>query len=67
MNLLIALRQSGVDALLKLAEHTGLTDAIDSRLQLLKCHAPYRESDQRPQCVAHVFGQERRQVPSVAA
>jgi hypothetical protein len=40
-----AINHAGVGAMVKLAEHTGLTDAIDSRLHLLKIRAPYRESD----------------------
>ena len=31
--------------MLKLAEHVGLTDAINNHVRLLKSHAPYHESD----------------------
>ncbi|AMV33530.1 hypothetical protein VN12_15495 [Pirellula sp. SH-Sr6A] len=40
-----AISYAGVSAKLKLAEHAGLTDAINHRVQLLKSHAPYHESD----------------------
>ncbi len=40
-----AINHGGIGAMVKLAQHTGLVDQIDSRLSLLKCHAPYRESD----------------------
>lgn len=40
-----AINHGGIGAMIKLAEHTGLIDQIDSRVSLLKCHAPYRESD----------------------
>lgn len=40
-----AINYAGISAMLKLAKHVGLTDAIDERLQLLKWHAPYHESD----------------------
>ena len=40
-----AINHAGIGAMLKLAQHTGLIDQIDSRLNLLKCYAPYRESD----------------------
>ena len=29
----------------KVIKHTGLAEAIDSKLQLLKIHKPYHESD----------------------
>ena len=35
----------GIGLFLQLAQQTGLVSAIDERLQLLKCHAPYFESD----------------------
>jgi hypothetical protein len=35
----------GIGAMLQLAQSTGLVDEIDSRLQLLKAHRPYHESD----------------------
>lgn len=35
----------GVGLMLKLAQEVGLVEAIDSRLQLLKVHVPYHESD----------------------
>ena len=35
----------GVGVFLELAKQTGLIDAIDRRLKLLKFHAPYHESD----------------------
>jgi hypothetical protein len=40
-----AINHGGIGAMVKLAQHTGLVQEIDSRLSLLKCHAPYRESD----------------------
>ncbi len=40
-----AINHGGIGAMVKLAQHTGLVDQIDSRVSLLKCHAPYRESD----------------------
>jgi hypothetical protein len=35
----------GIGLFLQLARQTGLVAALDERLQLLKCHAPYFESD----------------------
>jgi hypothetical protein len=35
----------GVGLMMKLAREVGLVEAIDSRLQLLKWHCPYHESD----------------------
>ena len=35
----------GVGMMLKLAQEVGLVEAIDNRLQLLKMHVPYHESD----------------------
>ncbi len=35
----------GIGAMHCLARHTGLIDAIDKRLELLKIHLPYHESD----------------------
>jgi len=40
-----AINYAGVTAMLKLAEHVGLTDAINNHVKLLKWHAPYHESD----------------------
>ncbi len=40
-----AINHAGVGAMVKLAQHTGLVDQIDSHVSLLKMHAPYRESD----------------------
>jgi hypothetical protein len=40
-----AINYAGVSAMLKLAEHVGLTDAINNHVRLLKSHAPYHESD----------------------
>ncbi len=40
-----AINHAGIGAMVKLAEHTGLIDQIDSRVDLLRFHAPYRESD----------------------
>jgi hypothetical protein len=40
-----AISYAGVSAMLKLSGHVGLTDAINHRVQLLKSHAPYHESD----------------------
>jgi hypothetical protein len=40
-----AINHGGIGAMIKLAQHTGLVDQIDSQLNLLKYHAPYRESD----------------------
>lgn len=40
-----AINHGGIGAMVKLAQHTGLVDEIDKRVNLLKCHAPYRESD----------------------
>ena len=40
-----AISHGGVGAMLKLARKVGLVDEIDKRVNLLKLHAPYRESD----------------------
>lgn len=40
-----AINYGGVSAMLKLAKHVGLVDAINDGLHLLKVHAPYHESD----------------------
>lgn len=40
-----AISHAGIGAMIKLAQHTGLVDLIDSHVSLLKVHAPYRESD----------------------
>jgi len=40
-----AINYGGISAMLKLAKHVGLVDAINKNVQLLKCHAPYHESD----------------------
>jgi len=43
-----AIGTGGIGLVQRLAEQTGLVDAINSRLHLLKIHRPYHESD-------HVF------------
>lgn len=40
-----AINHGGIGAMVKLAREVGLVGAIDSKLQLLKLHAPYQESD----------------------
>jgi len=40
-----AINYGGLTAMLKLAKHIGLVDRINARLNLLKWHAPYHESD----------------------
>lgn len=40
-----AINYGGISAMLKLAKHVGLVDAINKNVQLLKWHAPYHESD----------------------
>jgi len=35
----------GIGVIHKLARQTGLIEALDARLRLLKCHLPYHESD----------------------
>lgn len=40
-----AINYGGVSAMIKLAKHVGLVDAIDQQVHLLKVHAPYQESD----------------------
>ena len=40
-----AINYAGVTTMLKLAEHVGLTNAINNHVNLLKWHAPYHESD----------------------
>ena len=40
-----AINYAGVSAMVKLAKHVGLVDGINKHLDLLKCHAPYHESD----------------------
>jgi hypothetical protein len=40
-----AINHAGIGAMIKLAQHTGLVDLIDSHVSLLQVHAPYRESD----------------------
>ena len=40
-----AINYAGVTPIIKLAEHVGLTDAINNHVNLLKWHAPYHESD----------------------
>jgi len=40
-----AINYAGVSAMLKLAKHVGLVDAINNHVHLLKWHAPYHESD----------------------
>ena len=43
------LESGGIGAMHRLAQHTGLVDAIDQHVELLKVHLPYHESD-------HVLG-----------
>jgi len=43
------LASGGIGAMHRLAQHTGLVDAIDRHLEVLKVHLPYHESD-------HVLG-----------
>jgi hypothetical protein len=43
------LASGGIGAMHRLVQHTGLVDAIDRRVELLKEHLPYHESD-------HVLG-----------
>lgn len=43
------LASGGIGAMHRLAEHVGLVDAIDQRVEVLKVHLPYHESD-------HVLG-----------
>jgi hypothetical protein len=43
------LASGGIGAMHRLAQHTGLEDAINERLEVLKVHLPYHESD-------HVLG-----------
>ena len=40
-----AINYGGISAMVKLAKHVGLVDAINKNVQLLKWHAPYHESD----------------------
>ena len=40
-----AINYAGVSAMVKLAKHVGLVNNIDKHVDLLKCHAPYHESD----------------------
>ena len=40
-----AINHGGIGMLMKLARNTGLVEAIDRRVDLLKVHAPYQESD----------------------
>jgi hypothetical protein len=40
-----AINHAGIGAMVKLAQHTGLIDRIDSRVSLLQMHAPFRDSD----------------------
>ena len=47
-----AISHGGIGMMLELARSTGLVNAIDQRLQLLKLHAPYQESDH---VLAHVL------------
>jgi hypothetical protein len=47
-----AIGHGGIGMMIKLARNTGLIDAIDRRLHLLKVHAPYQESDH---VMAHVL------------
>ena len=43
------LASGGIGAMHGLAQHTGLVTAIDRRVEVLKVHLPYHESD-------HVLG-----------
>jgi hypothetical protein len=43
------LASGGIGAMHRLAQHTGLADAINARVEVLKVHLPYHESD-------HVLG-----------
>lgn len=43
------LASGGIGAMHRLAQHTGLVDAIDQHVEVLKVHLPYHESD-------HVLG-----------
>jgi hypothetical protein len=43
------LASGGIGAMHRLAQHTGLEDAINARVEVLKVHLPYHESD-------HVLG-----------
>jgi hypothetical protein len=47
-----AICHGGIGMMLKMARKTGLVTEIDRRVQLLKCHAPYQESDH---VLAHVL------------
>ena len=47
-----AINHGGIGLMMKLARSTGLINAIDERLRLLKVHAPYQESDH---VMAHVL------------
>jgi len=47
-----AICHGGIGMMLKLARETGLVSEIDRRVQLLKVHAPYQESDH---VMAHVL------------
>ena len=47
-----AINHGGIGMMMKLARSTGLVDAIDRRVDLLKVHAPYKESDH---IMAHVL------------
>lgn len=47
-----AINHGGIGLMMKLARNTGLINAIDGRLRLLKVHAPYQESDH---VMAHVL------------
>ena len=39
------LASGGIGAMRRLAQHTGLVDAINERVEVLKVHLPYHESD----------------------
>ena len=43
------LASGGIGAMHRLAQHTGLVEAIDRQVEVLKVHLPYHESD-------HVLG-----------
>lgn len=45
----------GIGLFLELARQSGLVDAIDRRVQVLKCHLPYHESDHVLNLVFHAL------------
>ena len=50
-----AIAHGGIGMMFKLARNVGLIDAIDTRLQLLKVHAPYQDSDHVMANVLNMF------------